>query len=91
MRAHKLDVGDLHPIGKGDDEPVFVPCNVENDPVLPTMLAFPYWALTSAGDFHSAWHASPCQVFKGSSESPRPGFSQNALRVETAMTRMAGF
>ena len=34
MRAHKLDVGDLHPIGKGDDEPVFVSCNVEDNPVV---------------------------------------------------------
>ena len=34
MRAYKFDVGNLHPIGKGDDEPVFVPCNVENDPVV---------------------------------------------------------
>ena len=34
MRAHKLDVSNLHPIGKGDDEPVFVPGNVEDDPVV---------------------------------------------------------
>ena len=34
MRAHKLDVGDLHPVRKGDDEPVFVACNVEDDPVV---------------------------------------------------------
>jgi hypothetical protein len=34
MRANKLDVGNLHPIGKGDDEPIFVPSNVEYDPVV---------------------------------------------------------
>jgi hypothetical protein len=32
--AYKLDVGNLHSIGKGDDEPVFVPSNVENDSVV---------------------------------------------------------
>lgn len=35
MGANKLDVGNLHPIGKGDDEPIFVPCDVEYDPVVP--------------------------------------------------------
>ena len=34
MCAHKLDVGDLHPVRKGDDEPVLVPGNVEDDPVV---------------------------------------------------------
>ena len=34
MCAYKLDVGNLHAIGKGDDEPIFVACNVEDNSVV---------------------------------------------------------